>query len=939
MSRSITPAVPGSLSPEFITVPSSTGFSVGDYVYQKNGDYGVPPATGISAPFTINPSSVVYGATVGSTATPLNSLVFGSAATGGSTGQCAAKLTNGNIVIVYRKPAGTTGVYFRIVDANNVSVVAETVVTTTILPSGSNGGIGVIALTGGGFVVHYAESATNKVAYAVYTNTGTVTTAVAVDATFPTDIQAGRSLGGCALPNGGFALAVGGNTAVNAYARAFNSAGVGAYAWANLGVIASTGVAVTIAARSDNSVCVFCTQSATLMRYSLLNSGGGSITSGTITITGNPVTSSVVCLSNDTFVLGYLNDGTDNTTYSFRFLPTGNVLGAAFTVPTLNMARGTGQTATDPFLTIKELSSGGFVYFATDAGGGLYYVFYNSAGTALYSIPKPLFDIVCFKASVSSYIGIVETPTALSLYYSGAWPVNSSQTINDLYNTKINLTDYSVVASLTTNTSVGTVSANVGAYSKATSLPTKAAYTAANTETLTLNTSVGYVLSPQAVGPLNALVPTVDSIKSTTLPDGRFAIVYKNSVTAAISFNVYSVGGDLQTTVSVGTGSAGVSNPVRIAALSSGKIAVAYYSAGASGIVLNIYSTSYALLGTVTIPAPGSLFDIAGTNNDRVAIGYTVTGPAASLSVYSNTATLIYGPNTILAANVDRVFNLGVSENGTIWVNVVNSGGTSAAYYYYADTATNYQKSAAIAHTNSTATNSRSSMAVSPTNIVAVISAVTATPVDASFALFSSNSSNTVLQNKNITAFSTNPLSTGNLAIGCTGAGSFVYFFSGNASANLYGFTGINSLVTATTQANYALLSGVTPNGTNMQACITPSYGYNAVISWVDTSNIARYAIVCAYPYTSTQNIIAGTTSSLPATTLDISNSSGYFLAGIAVTDCPPGGTGQVQTNGIANLNSQYSASTAYQGFDFQNPVTVGVKGTVIGRTVTMIKD
>jgi hypothetical protein len=221
MSRSITSAPSGPLSPEFITVPSSTGFSVGDYVYQKNGNYGVPPA-GTTASFSINPSSVVYGATVGGTATPVNYYGFGSPAEGGSVGQLAAKLTNGNIVIVYRRISDSSPC-FRIVDANNVSVVAETVVSS-IFPSGNTSPIGVIALTGGGFVVHYPNNSTNKVAYGVYTNTGTVTTAVAIDGTFPVTITTGKPLAGCALANGGFALAVVGVGPI-AYVRAFNSVG------------------------------------------------------------------------------------------------------------------------------------------------------------------------------------------------------------------------------------------------------------------------------------------------------------------------------------------------------------------------------------------------------------------------------------------------------------------------------------------------------------------------------------------------------------------------------------------------------------------------------------------------------------------------------------------------------------------------------------------
>jgi hypothetical protein len=165
-----------------------------------------------------------------------------------------------------------------------------------------------------------------------------------------------------------------------------------------------------------------------------------------------------------------------------------------------------------------------------------------------------------------------------------------------------------------------------------------------------------------------------------------------------------------------------------------------------------------------------------------------------------------------------------------------------------------------------------------------------------------------------------------------------VYLGSGNASGNLYGFVNVASLASATATP-LGNLSGITISATNgMQACITSSYGYNAVIAWINSGNIGTFAIVNAYPFNATQSITAGVTGSAPTTPLNISSSSGYYLAGVAVTDCPPGGTGQIQTNGVANLNSQYSTATAFQGFDFQNPVTVGVKGTAAGRTVTMVK-
>jgi hypothetical protein len=58
----------------------------------------------------------------------------------------------------------------------------------------------------------------------------------------------------------------------------------------------------------------------------------------------------------------------------------------------------------------------------------------------------------------------------------------------------------------------------------------------------------------------------------------------------------------------------------------------------------------------------------------------------------------------------------------------------------------------------------------------------------------------------------------------------------------------------------------------------------------------------------------------------------------VSQTAAPAGGVGTVQTNGSAVLNSNYSASTTGQFFDFDTPNTFGVKGSISGRNVTMTR-
>jgi len=934
MSRSITPAPSGSLSPDFITVPSSTGFSAGDYVYQKNGDFGLPPSPGV-ANFNISPASPIYGATVGGTATAVNYYTTGlTTISGGSSGQCAAKLSNGNIVIVYATAAGTGYPTFRIVDVDNVEVVAP----VTILAGGSNlpapYPIGVVALTGGGFVAYFIDAVSGTdPGFAIYTNTGTVTTAYAADGTFPTTATASLPITACALPNGGFALSVVGVGAVNAYLRSYSATGVGAYAWITAFPLSNTSNSIAIAARSDSSVCLVGLNNSSTIYFNVYNSSGGGITGiQAIAVTNAPLPY-VTCLTNDTFVIGYRAVG-NTLSYSFNLLPTGNVLSSQFTVPSTGMIP-TPVGASTAITWLKELSSGGFVYFISGGAGALYYMVYTSAGVPVFAAPKPCPPILY---NVSSFyrIGMAEIPGYLSLYHVGTFSGSSTQ-MYDIYNTKIDLTTYELLSTVTTTSPVGTASASASTYARSTSLPMKAAYLAANTETVALNqvmsTGTNYTVAPSAV-----YANTVSGVKSTTLPDGRFAIAYKDATSGAVGFNVYSVTGVLQTTVAVGTGATGAAARVRIAALSSGKIVVGYQTTGASSITLALYSSTFGLITTITQTTDASpRFDLAGIAGDRFVLVFTNTSANPDVSIFSNAGVLVVNYGQIASGITIGSYSVYAAPNGAFWV-AYTAGTTIAAFAsFYKSGANNYALFQGPTNYGGGSNQTiPSQLAVNSSGIVTLMSASAAATLE----LFTAaNTHNATIQGTSVTTATTSNWGTAGLgAVGATGAGTFLFFGLGNATANLYGFSGVSS-ISAISSTPSGLLSGINGSTSNMQACITPSYGYNAVIAWINTSNIAQYAIVNAYPFGATQAITAGVTGSAPTTPLNISQSSGYYLAGVAVSDCPPGGTGQIQTNGVANLNSQYSTTTAFQGFDFQNPVTVGVKGTAVGRTVTMIKD
>lgn len=113
----------------------------------------------------------------------------------------SAQLTNGNIVFCY-KAITTQYPTFKIIDTSGVEVVAA----TTIESAAANSDVKVCALTGGGFATTYC-GASSYPKLAVYTNTGSVTTAVT------TIFGGGHSrVSICPRPNGGFATLYGGAT-------------------------------------------------------------------------------------------------------------------------------------------------------------------------------------------------------------------------------------------------------------------------------------------------------------------------------------------------------------------------------------------------------------------------------------------------------------------------------------------------------------------------------------------------------------------------------------------------------------------------------------------------------------------------------------------------------------------------------------------------------
>lgn len=916
MTRALTPVASSPTDPRFTTVVSSSGFSAGDYVYQRpDGTYG-PVFSGVvnSAAFTVDESLPNINSEISTIAGPLQTL------DGGAFQSMAAKLSNGNVVVTYLQRATIGGltatrVIFAILDTAGTVVVGPTE-TGTILTSGYLGA-SVLALTGGGFVIYYLDSVAAKPTFGIYTNTGTVTTAMATDAAAIGGVSL-SPLYGCALPNGGFALSYSSNS--TCYVRAFNATGTGAYAWASFGV--NTLAACPIAARSDSTLCVFYRSGVSAHSYTVLNTSGGTITTGAITVTGAATynTLSVCALANDTFVLAY--PATNNSIAPrYRTLNTSNTLSSEVAVPTTGIITGSGQLKC---LYVVALSNGGFIYFYTNSEGLMHYVPYNSAGvnqsvgTNVYSFG----EIVAIDHDLVP--GFVERSGYLDIYFYGP----SGRTYNVpayyIFKATLELTNYRIYSPSLTNFVLGTATLNVNSYGRSGSTPTNAAFTASANSTTTLNTNQAAAIVPAFV--VDPGYTTLTNPAIVTSPTGEVYIAYKTS--SLLRFLKYSNTGVFIKAVNLAVPEVTGVGTIDMTMLDDGKIVIAD---GRASNFVNLYSCDSNLNLITSTSASGgyqsSISAIAAIPNNRlVVIGcsgsdvfYKVLD--SNLNLVINNTNLGYSTASSNGLSVCRIpsgFAVKYFRSGLTDI-IITLSATGPSAYTIASVQSfgstqNFSSLGAVAANSgnlivgmgSTSTNTQ--VSIQPAGVTAVMAAV----------------------NYTVDTVSTNLRST----LGVTGSGAIVLAACNGSNNGIY-LTSVSGIINTGVQSN----TNITNYNSNANPRIAPLPGNNIVLAYINTSSQIAMGFYNAYPYSSAKNFTANVSVSRPALNLNPSSSSGYTLIGVAATDCAAGGAGQVQVNGVATVNSQYSASTAYQGFDFQVPGNRGVRGTVAGSTVTLIGD
>lgn len=938
MSR-ITPPVPNTtLTPAYSSVSSTAGFQSGDLVYFRDSSFGPIPNNAVtSANFalnaTVNQNQIAFNTTV-------NWAKYDPNTRTGSTisrAPSVATLTNGNIVVSFAEhsPAGPAAACFRIIDQNGAVVVDR-----TTLGFNSVGLIGVCALTGGGFAIASTNSATGTLFHGVYSNTGAVVTAMVVDSFFGNNVP---TMDIRALSGGGYVIGcyIGASQYVF---RVYSSTGVPGTTATASGWGSAAQIVITTF--SDNTFAALYPDGGSSLRVTRFNNTGGIVAN--YAVTTDLQTSAgydFITLSTGTgIILNVDVDGGVNRMYGRTYDQSTGAIGGRNAVA--------GSQNFQQNVNALALSSGGFVATNGVPGTGVLQLRRYNASFGFLSAVDLLGLPATFRGSQtasSQRTTIIEGATFLTFVDNSF--ATESYTYHSMPYIQINKTDITstgIRRRFSATQTVANIAAPVSGYARSVSTPNAASFLATNTQTLTQTV-------PASSGTTFALAPFVavtdNSITTHCLTDmanGQFVVSYR-ATNGSVRFSVFNPdGSQFLTSVVTASGAIGLT---RCTCIGNGRLVVTWVPSSNDRINFSVFAAgTYALLATGTtsgspLPVGGNPsdwnsaagHDVAPFGNDFFVLGYANQAGGASAAVYSDAAVYQSHANSNAWSGIsnvrivsDAVGDVALkyfsSSQGNTYITWFARDTTANSIFIYADGSLS----------GATGQNFGEGMAMSPYGSVFALTA---------------NSGVTRFLRRAMVDNTTNNLSYGSFSYNSAGVcvgqnGEFVYInIDGNGQFfQRFSVVGSNGPYGTSVNQSPISSSNITITGFNTnanvgsQAQIVNLYDNIYAFSYINGGNsssggqiVIGFVNTVATTYTST--ITAGVTPS--NTALVPSPANGYYLAGVSASECAAGGTGVLQINGAATLNSQYPAGTPSQAFDFNTPaLDVGVRGTIAGRNM-----
>lgn len=986
MSRSLTTQTP-SVASGSMAVPSAAGFNAGDLIYYRNGDYGRVPDGAVSTATFVNttaqPTAIIPGTQgVENITNPY----------GGSVLQNSAVLTNGNVVQVFtcNRTIGSLSfgnIYFQIVNSSGTVVVSPTQFTGGTISN--YGQVGVIALTGGGFVVYGCGDGFTSaycLAYGVYTNTGSVTTAPVSDTTVAaqsTNIQ----VTAVALANGGFVITglwASSPVPGDVYHRIYNSVGTALYAWTGVGTYAGSGIpdgfGIGIAARSDSSFIIVFPSNGTYnaVTYFIRNATNTFITAGTIssgsifTTSGSLayLCSATTMSDGTTFVIattGYTGSSGDSFRTAYRKIPTGNVLGNEIVLPS-GLGYLYSNNSQNSCLSMKGLSNNNLMIVYSSYNYGMRYAVTNSADQFLTGSSAKTFDsAVLYSGSTQQVFtpAIIEVGSNVWVYYTAYY---NGKIASSLAYIKIDSTNFDLVAiSSSVPKSIIVGNAPVNTYALSGSSPSIAKFTASISGSVSTTTAQGVAFGPSKVAIPDTssasaqYTTSVASMASAVFYDGSFVIVTRSNASPyKINANLYTAQGAFVRQIFVSNAninSITTGSLIDVTTLTGGNFVVMWPRQNATSNELegSIFTKDGDFVSSIVTQANWLVGDsqrklaLAGISNNRfVLVAANSANTDIAYAVYDSSGNQLKA-QTNFAFATGSITSAQVSATPIGFVISYMTGGTNARFLSVIETATNTFANFA----------GWSAAVAGASNIVYNQLAVAGTCYVGFYPTSATNVNTQCLQLNGVSSIASNSFAYGNmstsssdtLAACAVPSGGVISCgpMPGGSATNTIQFNYTPLAVPSVTSSGYGgsqtftlAVSWAQSNG-NASFQLKPLYGSYVLFTWNDQYFNPWFAIINAKSENVAVALVSGTTQSGNVGITPGTNGSGltnYVFQGVATTSASAGGTGQVQTTGPALLNSSYSASTAAQSFDHQMPNGSGIpgnKGTIVGRSVTLL--
>jgi len=975
-------------TPETAEVYTTTGFNAGDLVYYYKGNYVNPSAFtsvaggGSQSISYNNPKNYNWTQSIGYVS-QINNWTYSTSDSSiissyGGRGRTSAIdknngfvwnfsfATNGTpyyMVCSQNAPSGNTSYQF---SPNNIS--------STYLNTAS-GSIGSLTLSNGNILAYWVNSTggtANSVNYAIY-NPVTSYSSPAYGPTQDTNITVGSTsslINGVALANGGFVLAVKNASGV-IYYRGYTATGTPSYAWTSSGITANSLFNMPgMATRSDSSIIMFDLASGgTNYTYAIANSSGTITVSATSFAPSASIPNSCVdatCLSDgSTFVLSYVNVTSGSYRTCFRLLPTSNTLGSEVVVA--NSTVQNNSTVCPTFTSVLGLSAstlGGFCIAFTDGTQTLQYAYYSASGAVVSQNNGTVAIPYVMPGSyvpVNNYVQIIEYTntayTAVTFLWQGS-PYNTigrATFIAQSYTSNGAGTGYlyfPVPQYASGNNSYSYSDPYSGPY-YSTLTPTKMQFALSNGTNSNLVT-MGQIGSPLSIN--SAVAPRIicgvsSCANGTGTTNGTQYIYYINGATYYVE-SVNNAGSLISGPTSFGNNPVNVGyNLLRICGNDVGTancVLYCYYtnsttlffaSASTNSTSLTYSTTISTTTPTVTSSACVATLWNAYSNSAGGAVVVFTTASALNYQIYSYGGQ-IFGTVSITSLTPSTIYSLSVGSLpyfNTDFAVVYTSSSGVVTMYCYGGTDYIYPllKTITVAASGGTQLVYAKTIGLPNGNYLTTYATSTSNLVLA----LVNQESGTVINTVNITCASN--LNNYNLFDIKTNPNGDIVLVYVNASSQLVIRSFTASLQSITYPATDTINTGISVTTSNSP---NPTiFGFKdstCSIIYTSNSNSVTWTQYVTRPQLFSFTEPSGQSSSTsyvisPVNGTSATSINGAVLAGVALTNASANSTGQIQINGLAQLNSTYT-NTATGSFDYTGQAVDGVKGTYNGQIVNL---